>query len=240
MSPPPGPRPARRPAAVDARTAAWVRLQEGNRRWARGVGVAHAARGPGRRAELVAGQTPFAAVLGCADSRVPPEVVFDQGLGDLFVVRTAGHAVDDTVLGSLEYAVEVAGVDLVVVLGHDGCGAIAATVAALAGAPVPGRHLADVVARLAGDVAAACAAGLESGADLARWRSAATAEQLQRRSDTLRAAVFGARLGVVAAVYDLAGGLVRAVGPVTDLRAGGFDPLPHSGSRLTKPVTAPG
>lgn len=81
------------------------------------------------RQELVSGQHPFAAVLGCADSRVPPEIIFDQGLGDLFTVRVAGNIVDPATLGSLEYAVEHLGVRLVVVMGHSGCGALQAAMA---------------------------------------------------------------------------------------------------------------
>ncbi|GMA98130.1 carbonic anhydrase [Pelosinus sp. IPA-1] len=82
-----------------------------------------------RREELVEeGQYPFAVVVSCSDSRVPPEIVFDQGLGDLFVVRTAGEVVDDIALGSVEYAIEHLGVKLIVVLGHEGCGAVRAAV----------------------------------------------------------------------------------------------------------------
>ena len=81
-----------------------------------------------RRLEIASAQRPFAAILGCSDSRVPPEIVFDQGLGDLFVVRTAGHVVDHIVLASLEYAVEHLKVPLIVVLGHTRCGAVAAAV----------------------------------------------------------------------------------------------------------------
>jgi len=80
--------------------------------------------------ELLAGQHPFAAILCCSDSRVPPEILFDQSLGDLFVVRNAGHVLDDASLGSLEYAVEHLGVQLIAVLGHEKCGAVTATVAA--------------------------------------------------------------------------------------------------------------
>ena len=79
------------------------------------------------RKELVAGQTPFAVILGCADSRVPVELVFDEGLGDLFVIRVAGNIVGPAQIGSIEYALEVLGVKLIVVLGHSGCGAVQAT-----------------------------------------------------------------------------------------------------------------
>lgn len=97
--------------------------------------------GRDRRRELAGGQFPFAVIFGCSDSRVPPEIVFDQGLGDLFVVRTAGQAVDRITLGSIEYAVEYLGVKLIVVLGHQDCGAVEA---AVAGDPQPGQIAAVV------------------------------------------------------------------------------------------------
>lgn len=82
-----------------------------------------------RRAELTKGQHPFVAVLSCSDSRVPPEIIFDQGLGDVFTIRNAGNVLDDHVIGSIEYAVVHCGVKLVVVLGHEDCGAVKATIA---------------------------------------------------------------------------------------------------------------
>ena len=110
------------------RTQALHALIEGNRRHARGA-HRHPHQDVDRIASLVSGQSPWAAVLGCSDSRVPPEIVFDQGLGDLFVVRTAGHVCDATVLASLGYAVRHLQVPLVVVLGHTGCGAVRAAIA---------------------------------------------------------------------------------------------------------------
>lgn len=102
------------------------RLMEGNKRY-----VTEKSAGPHRsskrRAEIANGQHPFAVVVGCSDSRVPPELLFDQGFGDLFVVRTAGNVVDSVALGSIEYAVEHLGVQLIVVLGHERCGAVDAT-----------------------------------------------------------------------------------------------------------------
>jgi carbonic anhydrase len=99
------------------------KLREGNKRFADSHPV-HPHQDILRRSQLVPSQKPFAAILGCADSRVPPEIIFDQGLGDLFVVRVAGNAVDPFVTGSLEYAVDHLGVRLIVVLGHSGCGAV--------------------------------------------------------------------------------------------------------------------
>lgn len=106
------------------------RLLEGNRRFT--VGAAPQADvSAARRAELAAGQAPFAALVSCADSRVPPEIVFDRGLGDLFVCRVAGNIADIGVVGSVEYAVGVLGVPLIFVLGHEGCGAVKAAVDAV-------------------------------------------------------------------------------------------------------------
>jgi carbonic anhydrase len=100
-----------------------IRLKEGNARFAKGQTL-QADSTPRRRSSLVGGQSPAVAVLACSDSRVGPELIFDQGLGDLFVVRVAGNVVDDTVLGSVEYAVEHLGVAVVVVMGHSACGAV--------------------------------------------------------------------------------------------------------------------
>src|SRR5688572_26005650 len=107
------------------------RLKEGNRRFLSGEAGQGALLSPTRRSELVQGQNPFAVILGCSDSRVPAEIVFDQGLGDLFVIRVAGNIVAPSQVGSVEFAVERFGTPLVVVLGHSQCGAIAATVEAL-------------------------------------------------------------------------------------------------------------
>lgn len=103
------------------------KLIAGNQRYVTGQLVHHHQSGNRMRA-IASGQHPFAIILGCADSRVPPEIVFDQGLGDLFVIRVAGNILDDAILGSIEYAVEELGTSLVLVLGHERCGAVAATV----------------------------------------------------------------------------------------------------------------
>lgn len=103
------------------------KLIEGNKRFAESK-TEHINQSAARRTELAKGQKPFAVVVTCSDSRVPPEIIFDQGLGDLFVIRTAGNIVDDIGLGSIEYAVEHLGVKLCVVLGHEKCGAVDAAV----------------------------------------------------------------------------------------------------------------
>ncbi len=102
-------------------------LKEGNRRYVTGR-AQHPRQDAARRQETCPQQRPFAVILGCSDSRVPPELIFDQGIGDLFVIRTAGHVVDRAALGSVEYAMEHLGVPLVVVLGHTHCGAVTAAV----------------------------------------------------------------------------------------------------------------
>ncbi len=108
------------------------RLQEGNRRFVEGR-TRHAHEGANWRKHLVGGQKPFATILGCADSRVPVELVFDQGFGDLFVVRVAGNVIAPDVIGSLAYAVAHLSTPLIVIVGHEGCGAVTAAVEALKG-----------------------------------------------------------------------------------------------------------
>ena len=110
--------------------AAPDRLRSGNRRFAGGNAI-HPDEGAERRKELATGQHPIATVLSCVDSRVPPELVFDEGLGDLFVIRTAGQVVDHAVLGSIQFGVHELHIPLVVVLGHSACGAVKATIEAI-------------------------------------------------------------------------------------------------------------
>ena len=118
----------------------WATLARGNKRFVSGHGNAH--NYAAKRQELVKGQHPKVAVLSCSDSRVPPEILFDQGLGDLFVVRTAGNSADPIGLGSLEYAVEHLGSTVIVVMGHQSCGAVKA---ACSGEKMPSRNLDAVV-----------------------------------------------------------------------------------------------
>jgi carbonic anhydrase len=162
-----------------------------------------------RRSDLAKGQHPFAGILTCSDSRVPPELVFDQELGDLFVVRVAGNTADDVGIGSLEYAVEHLGVQLVVVMGHEKCGAVAAAVTnAKEGGELPG-HLPAVVA----DILPVVKQGLADGGDPVHncvWHNAANvAAKLRTASPILSEAMEHGRLRISAAVYDLDSGMVR-------------------------------
>jgi carbonic anhydrase len=128
---------------------ALARLQEGNRRYVEGVRSIDTLVSHMRRDDLLDGQMPFAVVVGCSDSRVPVEMVFDQGLGDLFVIRVAGNIVAPSQIGSVEFAAERYGVRLVVVLGHTRCGAIQATVEHLTDpSGDPSRNLRSIVDRV--------------------------------------------------------------------------------------------
>ena len=186
------------------------RLLDGNKRYA-GNRTQHADDPAARRLALATAQHPFACILGCADSRVPVELVFDQGLGDLFVVRVAGNiAADTTVLASIEFAVAEIGVPLVVVLGHEGCGAVAATLAALQGTAVPG-HL-DALVRAIRPAVAASGHGLGDALDnVVRANVSLVTRGLRESDPLLRPAVQAGRLQIVGARYNLTSGLVDVI-----------------------------
>jgi carbonic anhydrase len=182
---------------------AWQRLKDGNERFAadrpedKNVGSA-------RRKELTAGQHPFAVVLSCADSRVPPEIIFDQGLGNLFVVRVAGNISEPFALGAIDYAVEHLHVPLIVVLGHEKCGAVAAALEENKPGGNLGRLIGEIHVgqRLSADKNEALADSVESNV---RFQ----AKVLTGRSAVIREHVRQKKLQVVAAIYDLATGKVR-------------------------------
>jgi hypothetical protein len=133
-------------------------LLAGNRRFVAGT-PEHPNQDAARRSEVAPAQRPFAVVFGCSDSRLAAEIIFDRGLGDLFVVRTAGHVIGPEVLGSIEYGVSVLGCCLVVVLGHDSCGAVAAARAAVADGTTARGYVRDVIERVMPSVLTARAAG---------------------------------------------------------------------------------
>ncbi len=200
-------------SAVADRTPAqaWANLRAGNDRFARGQ-AEHPRRGLRRRAELVAEQHPSAVVLGCSDSRVPPEVVLDQGLGDLFVVRTAGHVLDPAVLGSVEFGVAVLGAPLVVVLGHEGCGAVAAAVAARATGELPPGSIRAVVERILPSAPTpGGGTGVPDATELGRRHVRRTVRTLAQTPALLAAAVAAARCAVLGLEYGLTDGRVRLI-----------------------------
>lgn len=192
---------------VDAEEAV-KRLLEGNRRYVAGKNSADH-RTAKRRAEVAKGQHPFAVIVGCSDSRVPPEILFDQGMGDLFVVRSAGNVIDDVAIGSIEYAVEHLGVQLVMVLGHEKCGAVDAT---LKGGEVGGK-LKSVVEAIKPAVEKAKAKGQTShSCDLlcssVKGNARLVAETLRKASPVLTESIENGMLRVVGAYYELESGVV--------------------------------
>ncbi|MGW5875466.1 carbonic anhydrase [Nocardiopsis terrae] len=187
-------------AAVDADKALRL-LEQGNRRWVRHHSR-HPHEGRARRARLVGGQNPFATVLGCADSRVPPELVFDRGLGDLFTVRSAGQVLDGSVLGSLTYAAEHLHTPLLVVMGHQSCGAVGAAVEAHRTGELPSGHIGGLVAEILEVVESTPDDGEDFVDDCVRANAEHVA-RLLREDDELGGFVTDGRLRVVAARYGL-------------------------------------
>ncbi|HNX39855.1 MAG TPA: carbonic anhydrase [Methanothrix sp.] len=182
------------------------KLLEGNSRFASNSSI-HPDQSMERRAELLAGQHPFAVIVGCSDSRIAPEVLFDQGLGDIFVIRTAGQVIDNASLASIEYAVEHLGVPLVLVLGHDSCGAVTAVVQ---GGEVPG-HLGSLVEFIQPAVEQAREAGnesllLDSSIDNNVWN---IVEQLESSQPILSEKVESGEVMIVGARYHLDSGEVE-------------------------------
>ena len=151
-------------------------------------------------------QRPFAIFFGCADSRVAAEIIFDQGLGDLFVVRTAGHVVDSSVLGSMEFGVGVLGIPLIVVLGHDSCGAVNAAVDAVTSGDMPGGYVRDIVERVTPSVLAARKKGAVTIDEIEGEHVRQTARLLLERSHLIAKKVSEGCLAVVGATYTLRNG----------------------------------
>jgi carbonic anhydrase len=187
---------------------AWKALKEGNERFVSGSPL-HPSQGIEDRARLAAGQKPTAVVFGCADSRVAAEIIFDQGLGDMFVVRTAGHVIDSAVLGSVEYAVTVLDVPLIVVLGHDSCGAVQATLSALDGGVIPGGYVRDVVERVTPSILLGRRDGLTRVDEFEARHVIETGTQLLDRSTAIAKRIDAGSLAIVGLTYRLADG--RAV-----------------------------
>ncbi len=196
------------------------RLQAGNERFvsgrnARRDGVTNQM----RREELAQGQAPFAIVLGCSDSRVPAEIVFDQGLGDLFVIRVAGNVVAPSQIGSIEFAADRFGTPLVVVLGHSGCGAVQAALEELSRPPTEqSANLAAIVGRVQPAIAPLLKAGLNAGGSTEDLLDAAVRANIQHSVAQLRAGspilsglIEAGQLRIVGAEYSLETGIVTFV-----------------------------
>lgn len=189
---------------------AFEMLLAGNQRFVSGT-PEHPNQDAARRSEIAPAQNPFAVLFGCSDSRLAAEIIFDRGLGDLFVVRTAGHVTGPEVLGSIEYGASVLNCPLVVVLGHDSCGAVAATRAAVEdGVAAPG-YVRDVIERVTPSVLAARAAGLTEDSDVIAEHVRHTVDLLLDRSRVLADQVKAGQTAVVGLSYRLADGSAHLV-----------------------------
>lgn len=198
-------------------------LRRGNERFFTGQSDRPEVSANARRAQIMS-QTPFAVVLACSDSRVPVEVVFDQGLGDLFIVRVAGHVADTATLGSVEYAIAHLKCQLLVVMGHEGCGAVKAALlpeAEVAGEPENVRHLLGRIRPALGEMPAirdAKARMREAVLHNVRLQVARAAE-----NPTVRAAVGEGRLQVIGAYYEIGSGAVEFLIEEDELAPGGAE-----------------
>ncbi len=200
--------------------AAWQRLRDGNERFVQGT-AQHPDQDAARRATLGYDQHPFAVIFGCSDSRVAAEIIFDQGIGDMFVVRTAGHVLDTTVIGSIEYGLEILDVPLVVILGHDHCGAVEAAADALRTGKLPSGFVRAIVDRVIPSIVS-IDGGASSGrapeaAHLGREHVRHTVHMLHDYSSLLTRAVAEGRAAIVGAEYDLVEAKIRVIDVVGDI-----------------------
>ncbi|MBK1730447.1 carbonic anhydrase [Thiococcus pfennigii] len=206
---------------ISAREAL-ARLREGNARYVAGEPIGGALASAARRSALTDGQAPFAIVLGCSDSRVPAEIIFDQGLGDLFVIRVAGNIVAPSQVGSVEFAAERYGTRLVVVLGHSQCGAVLATLDEVQ-RPTPNQspNLRSIVGRISPAVVPLLATGLKGDPEAlvhqaVRANVLAAANHLRHGSALLEQMTQDDGLVVVGAEYSLETGVVDFFDGVPD------------------------
>jgi carbonic anhydrase len=195
---------------------AWRRLREGNERFVSGTS-SHPNQDASRRSSLVENQHPFAVIFGCSDSRLAAEIIFDLGLGDAFVVRTAGHVLDDAVLGSLEYSVSVLGVPLIVVLGHDSCGAVTATKTAVETGEMPVGFMRSLVERLTPAVLTSRRNNQDSINEMVVENVKQASRHLVDSSRVITAAVEGGRASVIGLAYSLADGRADLVSSIGEL-----------------------
>lgn len=197
---------------------AWARLSAGNKRFVAG-NPEHPNQGADRREYLQDKQHPFAMLFGCSDSRVAAELIFDVGLGDMFVVRTAGQVADTGVMGTLEYGIDILGIPLLVVLGHDECGAVTAARDTLISGVNPGGFMSDLVARILPNVLTAQKDGIGSDDinSMVAVHTKHTAELLPERSLALRKAVDDGKLAIAGVTYSLSDGEAHLVTTIGNL-----------------------
>ncbi|MFK7846774.1 MAG: carbonic anhydrase [Rhodothermales bacterium] len=190
------------------------RLREGNLRYLSDKSNRIDASGEERRKALVAGQSPYAIILGCSDSRVPVETIFDEGLGELFAIRVAGNVAGPIQVGSIEYAVDVLDTQLIVVLGHTGCGAVQATLDEM---KQPSDNLTPGIQSIVSEISRALSASGDSRAgieayqdidDAVRVNAAHSAMQITRQSELIEQRLKKGTLQIVHAMYSLKSGEV--------------------------------
>lgn len=189
---------------------AWALLLEGNARFASG-NPQRPNQDVARRDELKKGQAPRTCVFTCCDSRVPAEMLFDAGFGDIFVIRTAGEVIDTGVLASLEFAVAGLGVEVVVVLGHESCGAVAATAKVIEGDGAPAGFQRTLVEQIAPSILESKTAGSSDHADFERHHATATVTRILQTSPAICKAVEEHRTALVSARYRLSDGKVETL-----------------------------
>ncbi|WP_373270415.1 MULTISPECIES: carbonic anhydrase [Brevibacterium] len=191
---------------------------DGNERFVSGTPL-HPNQGADRRNALANTQEPFVSLFGCSDSRVAAEMIFDVGLGEMFVIRTAGQVTDGVVLGTLEYAVDLLSTPLLVVLGHDSCGAVTAAHDSFDSGETPGGYIDDLVARIMPSVAHARAQGREGIPGAVTQNTIDTVHRIPQRSPLIKRALREGRLEIVGLTYRLDDGRVNTVshlGPIVD------------------------
>jgi carbonic anhydrase len=191
-------------------------MREGNERFVAGDS-SHPNQDSSRRSSLVENQHPFAVIFGCSDSRLAAEIIFDVGLGDVFVVRTAGQVIDDAVLGSLEYSVGVLGVPLIAILGHDSCGAVSATKAAVDTGDMPAGFIRDLVERITPSVLTSMRHDKHEVNDMVVEHVKQTAQRLVDSSRVISDAVESGRTAVIGLSYSLAEGRANVVSGIGEL-----------------------
>jgi len=199
-----------KPGNVLSPDAALKRLQEGNARYVEGLARRHDFKH--EREALVGGQNPYAAILSCADSRIAPEYAFDSGRGDLFVCRVAGNFADEDMIASMEYAVAVLAVPLILVLGHEGCGAVDATIKSLKDDKELPGHMPSLVEAIAPAVKAVSKQGGDTLGNAIRQNVIDNVAKLKSTTPLLSAAVEQGKLKVVGGIYRLGDGKVGLVG----------------------------
>lgn len=217
---------------------ALARLIAGNERFIADTRSIHSLTSCSRRQELVDGQFPFATILTCSDSRVPVELLFDQGLGDLFVIRVAGNVVAPSLIGSVEYAAEVLGTQLVIVMGHSRCGAVKATIDVVRGtSAVPSDNIGDIVERIRPGIATVLNSA--NGHDPAEVLESAiganvrhSVKGLRHGSPLVQRRIGEGRLVVLGATYDIGSGRVSFLEVPAELK------LPSSVSARSDGIAA--